>query len=553
MLSRYLHCLVIGIKYSYDEVADMENQKTQMINGVEYVYQDKPVWDTFKKYGTHKREYIGKMVDGLFVPNKKYQLQMQIDQIPAKKRGPVPITTSNRSFYGATYLFDAISEKLGVVADLKKCFPETYQQILSIAYFLILEDRNPLSRFPRWAASHKHPYGQNIPSQRSSELFGSISEDARQKFFLLQAGRRIDQEFLAYDTTSVSSYSKLLKQVRYGKNKDHDPLPQINLALLYGEQSRLPVYYRKLPGNISDVKTIRKLLLDLDFLKIEKVKLVLDRGFYSEENINALYQNHHKFLIAVQKSLKLVTTTLDEVRDAMRSRNCYSTKHKLNYYSCTVDWSYRECKKRSSSVETGERRLYLHLFYNDQKAVDDKAAFNTLLDNLEEELLSGNHDPEHEKLYHKYYEISQTPVRGVSLSPKQAVIDLVEKNYGYFALISNGVKDPLEALEIYRGKDVIEKAFGNLKERLNLRRTSVSSEENLEGKLFVQFVALIFLSYINKAMSDHNLFKDYTLQELLDDLDVIECFEQPGHKPHVGEITKKQMDLYAKLGVDTAT
>jgi len=120
-------------------------------------------------------------------------------------------------------------------------------------------------------------------------------------------------------------------------------------------------------------------------------------------------------------------------------------------------------------------------------------------------------------------------------------------------LISNGVKDPLEALEIYRGKDVIEKAFGNLKERLNLRRTSVSSEENLEGKLFVQFVALIFLSYINKAMSDHNLFKDYTLQELLDDLDVIECFEQPGHKPHVGEITKKQMDLYAKLGVDTAT
>ena len=531
----------------------MENHKTQIINGVEYVYQDKPVWDPSKKYGTHKRDYIGKMVDGQFVPNKKYQLQMQIDQIPAKKRGPVPITTSNRSFYGATYLFDAISEKLGVTADLKKCFPELYQQILSIAYFLILEDRNPLSRFPRWAASHKHPFGQNIPSQRSSELFGSISEDARQKFFLLQAGRRIDLEFLAYDTTSVSSYSKLIKQVRYGKNKDHDPLPQINLALLYGEQSRLPVYYRKLPGNISDVKTIRKLLLDLDFLKIEKVKLVLDRGFYSEENINALYQNHHKFLIAVQKSLKLVTTKLDEVRDTMRSRNCYSAKYKLNYYSCTVDWTYRELKKRSGSVETGERRLYLHLFFNDQKAVDDKAAFNTLLDNLEEELLSGNHDPEHEKLYHKYYEITQTPVRGVSLIPKQAVIDQVEKNYGYFALISNGVKDPLEALEIYRGKDVIEKAFGNLKERLNLRRTSVSSEENLEGKLFVQFVALIFLSYISKAMSDQNLFKDYTLQELLDDLDVIECFEHPGHKPHIGEITKKQMDLYKKLGVDTPT
>jgi len=92
-----------------------------------------------------------------------------------------------------------------------------------------------------------------------------------------------------------------------------------------------------------------------------------------------------------------------------------------------------------------------------------------------------------------------------------------------------------------------------LKERLNMRRTSVSSEENLEGKLFVQFVALIYLSYIEKVMSDHNLFKDYTLQELLDELDVIESFEQPGHKPRIGEITQKQAQLYAFLGIQCPT
>ncbi|MDP1007466.1 hypothetical protein, partial [Klebsiella pneumoniae] len=59
--------------------------------------------------------------------------------------------------------------------DLKTCFPESYRQILSIAYYLILEDRNPLSRFPRWAAIHRHPHGAVIPSQRSSELFASIT------------------------------------------------------------------------------------------------------------------------------------------------------------------------------------------------------------------------------------------------------------------------------------------------------------------------------------------------------------------------------------------
>lgn len=50
-------------------------------------------------------------------------------------------------------------------------------------------------------------------------------------------------------------------------------------------------------------------------------------------------------------------------------------------------------------------------------------------------------------------------------------------------------------------------------------------------------------------MSDHNLFKDYTMHELLDELDVIEVNEQPGHKPRIGENTQKQVDLYACLGV----
>ncbi len=44
----------------------------------------------------------------------------------------------------------------------------------------------------------------------------------------------------------------------------------------------------------------------------------------------------------------------------------------------------------------------------------------------------------------------------------------------------------------------------------------------------VEFVALILLSYIKKQMQKHNLFKNYTLQTLLDTVDVIECFQRPG-------------------------
>jgi transposase len=522
-------------------------------NGVTYVYESVGYWDKEKKQARNRRKCIGKLdpLTGEIVPSHKIELADLASQ--ARKRGPKPVLESERRFYGATYLFDAIGEKLGVTRDLQLCFPEIHRQILSMAYYLVLEDRNPMSRFPKWALTHVHPYDKALTSQRSSEILGSISEAAKLKFFVSQGKRRVEKEFLAYDTTSISSYSTALKQVKYGLNKENDVLPQINLALLFGEKSRLPVYYRKLPGNITDVKTIHNLLADIDFLNLKKVQLVMDRGFYSADNINALFRQHYKFLISTQTSLHFVKRKLDEVCGSMVSRPHYSSRYGLYYDSFMLDWDYVETKKRKGEVINDNRRIYLHLYYNDQRATDDKIAFNKMLDGLEYELNNGQRNPEHEKQYAKYYEIKETPVRGVTLIPMQEAISAAEKYYGYFALLSNGVKDPLEAMEIYRSKDLIEKAFGNLKERLNMRRTSVSSEENLEGKLFVQFVALIYLAYIKKAMSDNNLFKDYTMQELLDELDVIERFEQHGHKPRLGEITQKQAHLYTCLGVEIPT
>jgi transposase len=109
----------------------------------------------------------------------------------------------------------------------------------------------------------------------------------------------------------------------------------------------------------------------------------------------------------------------------------------------------------------------------------------------------------------------------------------------------------VKALEIYRNKDLVEKAFDNLKDRVNIRRLAVSSEQSLDGKLFVQFVALVYLSYITRKMQDNNRFEDYTMQELLDEFDTIECFEVPGQQLQMGETTTRQLELYNKLGVTT--
>ena len=525
---------------------------TQKIQGREYAYEYKSVWNKEKQRSEQKREYLGRIIDGVFVPNKRQVLKDELarGKDEQAKRGPVPAEKCKRLFTGATYLFDRIGEKLGVEADLRACFPEIHNEVTSLAYYLALEPMSPMYRFKRWALTHKHPLGLEISSQRSSELLPMLDEAAKMEFFRKQAKRRSETEYLFYDTTSVSSYSEQLKQVKYGKNKDGDNLAQINLALLLGQNSGLPVYYRKLPGNITDVMTIEKLLKGIQHLDLGKIKLVIDRGFYSAKNVNELYKRHHKFVIGAKISLKFIQDALKLDRTDFDRRENYNSETGLFIKSHMMDWPYEDVKVRSGEVIKEARRVYVHIYYNDQLATDEKLRFNKTLDSLEDEIVSGKRNEDHEKSYAKYYDVTETPVRGVRIAPKQPAIDAARKNFGFFVLLSNGVKDPVEALKIYRAKDMIEKAFNDLKDRLNMRRTSVSSEENLEGKLFLQFVALIYLSYVKQAMDKAELFKYWTMQELFDELDVIELFQQPGGAAYYGEITEKQKKLYVALGVE---
>lgn len=231
-------------------------------------------------------------------------------------------------------MLDAIGRKLGLTQDIKDCFPGFHKQIQSIAYYLILESDSPLFRFEKWSQLHKHPFGENIPSQSSSELFASISEETENRFFRLHEKRRHDDEYWAYDTTSLSSYSRTLRQVQFGKNKENDRMPQINLALVFGQGSGLPFYYGKLARSIPDVSTLKNLLADFRVLGFNKVKLVMDRGFYSEANINGLFREQLKFIVAIQTGLSFVRREIDKVYDTNRSFE--NLDEQLGLYSKTI-------------------------------------------------------------------------------------------------------------------------------------------------------------------------------------------------------------------------
>ncbi len=130
-----------------------------------------------------------------------------------------------------------------------------------------------------------------------------------------------------------------------------DELPQINLLLVFGERSGLPFYYRKLAGNIPDSKTVKHLLEDLDILGLGKTKFVMDRGFYSEDNINGLYKEHIKFLVGTRISLKFIREHLDGVYDDIRKFVNYDEGINTYGYTVAADWAYTQVMSSRKNAE----------------------------------------------------------------------------------------------------------------------------------------------------------------------------------------------------------
>jgi transposase len=501
---------------------------------ITYVYEAESYWDKEAKQMRYKgRRLIGHIDSktGAVVPNR-----------PTRPSAAMPSAT--RKFVGATALLDLIAEETGLTDDLARAFPDTHKALMSVAYYMVCEDRCPLTRFNRWADSHVHPFGEDIPSQRASELFASVQLAETERLFALRAARQHEKGYWFYDTTSISSYSEMIPSVRWGKNKDKARLPQINLALVFGQESGLPVYFRRLPGEISDVSIVKELLSDCKAIETGKMRFCMDRGFYSKKNIDALMAAHMKFLIGVKVSLSYVREALRENRDTLHSGSSYDADRAIYGLKVALPWEFEQEHVRAGTVKQSHKRSYLHIYYSPERAISDEESFSLLLRQLATELEGKTRTAAHTELYERYF----TMHRGRAVGKETAIAEARE-GFGYFALLTNDAAlSTVDALSIYRRKDAIEKAFADVKDRLDFRTPKVSSEATLQGKLLCVFLSLVLVSWLKSRMAASALYEKYTVQGLIDKVDTIERYERAGSKPRICTLTEKQRDIFEKLG-----
>jgi transposase len=308
----------------------------------------------------------------------------------------------------------------------------------------------------------------------------------------------------------VSSYSEQNEYVRWGYNRDNEKLPQINLGLLYGQDSKLPAYYRKLPGSISDVSTLKTTVSSLGFIGQSTLTFILDRGFYSQANIDALFEAKYNFIIAAPRR-KWVEKLYDECRgDIVSSKNRYAVKENEVLYMVTKLYSWNG------------RRCYAHIYFNNKKAAEETDAFTLKLMAWKNELESGAEKAGNKWAYEKYFHVKETPKRGKKvLENTEAIQAAINVYSGFSCIITTKKMGAAEALEIYRRKETVENGFDDLKNALDMKRLRIHSSASMESRLFIQFVALILLSAVRNIKNQNDKLRGMTIREIMEAMETV--------------------------------
>jgi transposase len=512
-------------------IAYQHNKKT----GATYVYSVQSYWDKEKKAPRNKQVYLGKLNPdtGELILSAKRKPRL-------KETQPINNAAAAR-IAGPCLLLRKIAADTGLDGILKKAFPCLHEQIMSIVYFIVQKGL-PLSRSEPWSATHLHPFEAPIASQRVSETLRAVTEGDRQYFQSLWLNKIIEDDYLCYDITSISSYSQTNEYVRYGYNRDGEHLPQINMALLFGQRSGLPAYYRRMQGNISDVATLKTTMKLLDFLGASRIHFILDRGFYSSANIDELLRRRHNFTIAVPSGRKWVETVIDGHLESITSPTNYrEVGENEALHTTTVLYKWGEAK----------RRTYLHIYYNASIAGEDCNRFTRKLITIKEALESGDISEADRERYARYFIVKDTPKRGRIVTFNETEIQKYRKRYaGFFCILSSKIKDSIAALQVYRAKEAVENSFDDLKNQLDMKRLRVHDSQAMDSRLFLQFLALIFICHIRNTLRKDNELKNYTVREIMELLEAIVRIKYSGrYGQFYAEMGPKQRKILSAFGV----
>lgn len=476
-------------------------------NGDIYVYERVTAYDekTRKSY-TVSQKLKGKIKAGT---------QEMVPTRPKKRKGEGGARNASRMHTGMTDILEWVGSASGIDADLRASFsPGDADKIISIARYWIATSGNTLPRLESWQVTHPIPYAGAITENVYGDLFKTLglNEGGIQDYFWRRASRLDASPVLAFDSTTISTYSENQSEARRGFNKDGDGLNTIKLLTLYSVKDREPLAFAKQPGNIPDVISIENALKQLKCLELKNPLVVTDNGYYSQDNMMEFAQRNVKFLTLVDPDVVWVRESVDELRGALAGMAAICP-FDLTVSGATTTRMHEFSKRRqrsrggkaSGELETFTRRLYVHVFYSHDNEGKREVAFRKELFELKAQLENGvtEFTKSAQRKVEKYLVCSRVGRGGrLKVGFNDDAIAGAKRYFGFFALVSNQAMDTFTALEDYRLREKVEELFADQKGGLDGARPRTWYPDSLRGRQFVQFVALGYHCFLAKKLKD---------------------------------------------------
>ena len=385
-----------------------------------------------------------------------------------------------------------------------------------------------------------------LTSQDASRVFGDITAKDRDDFFKLWIAKaekhRNGDEYVCYDVTSISSYSDSLAEISFGYNRDHEQLRQVNVGMFTTCKDGIPLGYTDYNGSINDFTNFPYVLDWANSVGLSgRFILVMDGIFSEKETVDFSVYSGYDLIVGTP-----IEHCPGVKRQLLEWRRSGTATPFFSGYESVI-----ESDETSFDINSTAGRLMM--YRADVTAMGDRAGLVSTTNNIKKALdgRDKSRNPPTDKKTTAYFDISVNDDGSWDYVPNDARLQDALKLCGCFALfVTSPTVNCEEALRLYRSKDVVEKAFGELKNDILGERMLCHSEETWKGKMFVMFVALVLRRFLMKKLRTWIKEHRSSLEAVLIMLRDIQCRKAGSRWVLAKAFTKEQKELISVLGLN---
>lgn len=467
------------------------------IRGNYYLYSVSSKWNKEKKRAQKVTgKILGKVTENGFIESARRQI---LDQESKIENSAIPTikAISTKSAGLGWFLEPLLSD---ILTALKKHFDGEAEAIYC-AGLMRLAHQTPLKNMNVHLKENflSESFSQvSLADKKVSSLMRNIGSDRERINAFFREFSRTGENILM-DITAIHSKSEQMNFNQRGYNAQGSFDPQANLLLLFSQSRHEPVYYRVLPGNIRDVKSVQ---LTLKEIGATDTVFVADKGFYSESNVEEMDRAFLQYVIPLKRNSSLID--YEPLKKTGKSGFSHFFKFQDRFIFCSF--------KQLNDGRT------LYTFLDDHLRVEEERSFLNRMETQKEEKLT--------------------------------ILDFHGRTHmlGTFSIITNlKEKQPQDIYKMYKARMEVETAFDAFKNTLEADRSYMHSDESFEGWMFINYLALVAYWRMLKVLMEKELLIKYSISDLIMHLSCIRKVKINGCW-HLAEITDKTRRLLTKLG-----